>query len=64
MASAPGCDWSQLDSVDDMEAVARKRVRPVPSVDDLEDRANSRIRADRLDGDPVVPRARRPVLPD
>lgn len=63
-ASARGCDWSQLDSVDDMEAVARKRVRPVPSVDELENRANSRIRADRLDGDPVVPRARRPVLPD
>lgn len=64
-ASARGCDWSQYDSVDDMEAAARRRMRPAPSVDDLDNRASSRMRSDnRLNDDPVVPRGPRLLLPD
>ncbi|MDD3353075.1 hypothetical protein [Zoogloea sp.] len=37
------CTDVEYDSVDDMEAAARKRFRPVPSVDDLEERAKRRI---------------------
>lgn len=45
---APGarsrdCTEPDYDSVDDIEASARKRFRPVPSIDDLEERARSRM---------------------
>lgn len=48
-ATGRGCDWSEYDTVDEMEAAAKKRIRPAPSIGDLEERAKNRIRSRALD---------------